>query len=98
MSPPPFLSEKLNVLEQELMQLPDSTMGKRIKLNVLLLLYLRYERIHFNDSLQEDPYLSLARIVDDSSATLHAYTEILPTENQGGSGESFVEKENQEQK
>ena len=77
---PQNLRVMLEQLESELLALPDTCLGRRIKVMALVLLYLRYEKVHFCDELTTHPHDILRRLVSDTLTMLRAWCEVAEFE------------------
>ena len=74
---PDIIKNKLSQLKQDLLSLPNTQFGHRIKIYVLLLRNMRYEKVHLSSDLQKHPHELLEVIVDEAIVTLKAFQDIL---------------------
>ena len=88
---------KMDDLEAALRSLPDTPMGRRIKVSVLLALNMRYEKAQFDESETEHPHRLLARLLDDGRVMADSMAEIAFIEQPAG-GAGYAEYTDQEAK
>ena len=94
---PNALQAKLDDLEAALLALPDTPMGRRIKVSVLLALNMRWEKAQFDATETEHPHRILARLIEQAGIMTGTMAEILFIEQPAGQT-GFAEFADQEDK
>jgi ubiquinone/menaquinone biosynthesis C-methylase UbiE len=91
------LRDKLKGLEERLRGLPDTPFGRRAKVYTLLLLNMRYEKVHLDSGLTRHPYDLVSEMIDQSHVVVEAFISIADIEDET-EGAGFDEHRDQEQK